>query len=391
MNLINSNNNITDSLISLYRSYQYNKIDYLLDLGIRYLHEFGLQVDQNVYSNMSNIIKVQDSNYTKINYFDTTQYKIKLIDDKQNWFLTLSIPNLIDGMFFKLNQTYYIPILYITDEPIVIKEESIKLDSLFQPISLYFKQGTVTFLNESYWLADFFDFMTFFWDQGLRTEIQKLLEIRFNGNLTTLIDIFADKLNCLQDYEIIKNRIKQLFFDEWTLNLYKKYYNINTFDDVLLQVLSKRYDQLVYHKTYKFNDLRHKRLIFIEMLLKPYFKNISICAKLLLKNNIILNSKLKIKDIIDYFFSILNGNSLYDTVNGFSGILAHKATFKNPFGSGELPKEVSSIHWTHKNRICPNSISNHDSGQDVFLVPNQKINLDYGMFSFTEQELEYPS
>ena len=391
MNLLEFNNTPINSLIGIYRSYQYNKIDYLLDLGIRYLNNLGLQVDSKVYPNISGILKTKDSNYTKINHFDTTQYKIKIIDDKQNWFLVLSIPNLIDGVFFKLNQSYYIPILYIIDEPIVVKEESIKLDSLFQPISLYFKNRTVTFLGESYWLSDFFDFMTYYWDVDTRKNIESLLDIKFTGKLQSIIDIFANKLNCLQDYDVIKNKINLLFFDEWTSDLYKKYYNIETFDDILMTVLYKRYDQVVNDQVYKFNDLRHKRLIFIEMLLKPYFKNISLCAKLLLKNNVILNSKMKIKDIIDHFFSTLNGNSLYDTVNGFSGILTHKATFKNPFGSGELPKEVSSIHWTHKNRICPNSISNHDSGQDVFLVPNQQIDLDYGMFSFTEEEMNYPS
>ena len=69
----------------------------------------------------------------------------------------------------------------------------------------------------------------------------------------------------------------------------------------------------------------------------------------------------------------------------------HKATFDNPYGSGELPKEVSSIHWTHKGRICPNSISNKKSGRDIFLVPNQNIDLDYGIFKFTDEEMEKPS
>lgn len=380
------------SVIATFRYEQYQKINYLLDLGIRYLQNLGLQVDPNVYQGVTTIFTHKNMNYEKINHFASTQFRIKINnEDKQNFFLSISIPDLIDGIFFKLNQTYYIPILYITDEPIVVKESSIKLDSLFQPITLFFKEGRIIFLGNNFGMSDFLNFITYSWNKDLRDYTQKFLGLDFSIDLNPIISLFAEKFNCLQNYDVIKQRIEDLFFDEWTLSLYNKYYKVNTFDDVIQLSLKKRFDQLVNGNYHKFNDLRYKRLIFIEMLLKPYFKAISSCAKAVINNIKILNSRLKLKDIIDNFFANLNGNSLYDTVNGFSGILAHKATFKNPFGSGELPQEVSSIHWTHKNRICPNSISNHDSGQDVFLVPNQKIDLDYGIFHFEPEELELPS
>lgn len=158
-----------------------------------------------------------------------------------------------------------------------------------------------------------------------------------------------------------------------------------------MKILFRRYEQINEGKTYKFNDLRHKRLIFIEMLLKPYFKAISTASKALINGHQVFTSKLSGEDLVQNFFKNLHANSFYDTVNGYSGILAHKATFKNPYGSSELPKEVASIHWTHKNRICPNSISNKDAGQDIFLVPDQDIDLDYGIFKFKPEEMELES
>lgn len=386
MNLIHSNSN--ESIISAFRSFQYAKMDYLLDIGIRYLQNLGMQLDPAFYPpNGGGIQKVEDCVYSRISHFACTTYKIKLDNTKNNWFLYCSVPDLIQGTFFKLNQTYYIPILYIADEPIVLKENSITIQSLFQPITLFFKDSRVIFMGHNIVLSDFFNFMSYDWHPNLRKHIEVLLNVRFTKSLDQLITIFSEKLNCIQDYNTIKQRMNLLFFDPWTAGLYKRFYNVNTFDEILQKSLFKRYEQIVEHKTYKFNDLRHKRLVFIEMLLKPYFKAISNVTKLLLNNKPIYSTKLKINEIVENFYSNLHGNSIYDTTNGFTGILAHKATFKNPYGSGELPKEVASIHWTHKNRICPNSISNHDSGQDIFLVPNQNIDLDYGVFDFSEEEM----
>lgn len=388
MNLIERQHD--ESIISYFRLFEYSKINYLLDLGMQYLIKAGLTVDPTVYSGPNSIEIIKDVAYSKIYHFACNTYRIK-IENNKSIFIYISIPELINGTFFKLNSTYYIPILYITDEPIVIKEKSITIQSLFQPITLYFGESRVIFMGSNYVLSDFLNFITYDWDSELRKSIQELLNIQFNENLNSIISILANKLNCLQDYTIIKNKINDLFFDEYTKELHSRYYNISNIDGIIMTAMFKRYEQQVENKYYKFNDLRHKRLIFIEMLLKPYFKAISNCTNLLLHNKSIFNLKLKINEIIENFYTKLHGNCLYDTVNGFSGILMHKATFDNPYGSGELPKEVSSIHWTHKGRICPNSISNKKSGRDIFLVPNQNIDLDYGIFKFTEDEMKKPS
>lgn len=390
MNLLVHNQE--DSIISYFRSFEYAKFDMLIDLGMKYLINCGLNVDPKVYSGISDIHKVNDISYSHLYHFECTTYKIKISNEKNiNWFLYLSVPDLIDGMFFKLNSTYYIPIMYIADEPIVSKENSMLFYSIFQPITLYFSEQRVIFMGSNYVLADFLNFITWNWDPYLRQVIEELLNIKFNNSLTSIITHLANRLNCLQEYDIIKDKINSLFFDDYTLKLYQKCYDVSDIDGVIQHGLLKRYDHIINNKIHKFNDLRFKRLIFIEMILKPYFKAISGCSKLLLSNKNIFNLKMKINELVENFYLNLNGNCLYDTVNGFSGILSHKATFQNPYGSGELPKEVSSIHWTHKDRICPNSISNHDSGRDVFLVPNQKIDLDFGLFKFSESDMELPS
>lgn len=391
MNLIQNQHH--QSIITQFKVNQYLKIDYMIDLGIRYLQSLGLTVDPAMYPDMyTGIRKVPDVVYSRIRHYATTLYVIKLDgNNPKTEFLHINIPDLIEGTFFQLNHSYYIPILYITDEPIVVKENSITIQSLFQPMTMYFKEERVIFMGNNYVLSDFINFITYTWSPELRKHVQKLLNVTFVADISKISDILAEKLNCLQDYNTIKWRINQLFFDEWTANLYNHYYNINTFDDIIMKILYRRYEQMEEDKVYKFNDLRHKRLIFIEMLLKPYFKAISSASKALISGHQVFTTKLKAQELTLNFFNDLHGNSLYDTSNGFSGILAHKATFKNPYGSSELPKEVASIHWTHKNRICPNSISNKDSGQDVFLVPNQDIDLEYGIFKFKPEEMELES
>ena len=387
MNLIERQTN--PSIISSYRSMQYNMIqDFILN-GMNYLIKLGLPYDPNVYKTDGSTIQyISDHVYSNIKHFNCTQVKIKIEDTgkKLDNFLYTTIPNLIEGIFFKLNGVYYIPMLYISDEPIVLKERSISLYSLFQPMTLYFGQKRVIFMGISFKLEDFLQIITHNWNKEDIELIENDLELSLQDrSLESNLIYFGEKLNCNPDVISVKNRLNDLFFDDWTAALYHEYYKINPdINEVFLLAVHRKVKNI----KPSFIDLRYKRITFMEQLLKPIFKNISFVANRIIRGFVIKDLRVPLGGIVQHFFKELNGNVLYDTTNGFSGILAHKASFKNPFGQSELPREVSSIHWTHRNRICPNSITNKDPGQNVLLVPDQQIDLKYGMFHFTKEEME---
>lgn len=384
MNLITRS--IENSSVVTFRSFQYSKIRELIALSLRYLFKFGFKYDPKIYNpDGSNIEFIDDMTYSGFNHFSTKLITVKLF--KSTNFIRIAVPELYQETFFILNGVRYIPMYYVIDEPIVVKKRSIMISSLFQSITVYVADNRVTFMRTNIVLEDFIKIITETWDIAYQKEIESLLNITLTTPINSkTLTILGKKLKCPANSKHIKSKMNLLFFDEWTTQLYKKFYNINANLEDVFKIM---FDKYIERQTTKivFTDLRYKRLTFIEPLMNPFFKAIGRTVSVFLTNdfqkpNLILN----LNEIVKHFFTELNGNCLYDTVNGYSSILSHKATFKNPFGTGILPKEISSIHWTHYNRLCIIAISNHNPGETIFLVPNQKIDNQFGMFDFSTTE-----
>ena len=386
MNLIKRE--IKPSVINEFRKYQYSLWKDLIINGVNYLIKFGLNYDRHIF-NPSNpqINIIPDLSYCKIAHYATKIVKLQLESNTNKpLFLQFSFPELIDDIFFKLNNVLYIPMVYILDEPIVIKVKSIALKSLFQPITIFLENNRVIFMGINIHIEDFFQFMTYTWSNSEKVAIQQHLSLDLNiKKIDTLISFFASKLNTEKEYIKIKKRINELFFDDYTYDIYKKFYNIEPDIDTVLKIAIKR---KIDNTKIEFIDLRYKRLSFIEPILTPFFKAVRLTTTMLIKGQQVRNTLIPFESIIKNFFNELHGEIFYDTVNGLTSILAHKASFKNPYSTESLPSIVSSIHPTHKGRICPNTISNHNPGEMVSLIPNQKIDFETGRFIFSEQELK---
>ena len=376
---------IEDSNINKFRQYQYDLWYKFITYGLQYLVKFGLNYDPNIFNpNNPKIEIIPDVAYNRINHFATHILKISILP--KNTFVQFSFPELIDEMFFKLNGVLYCPILYILDEPIILKKKSILLKSLFQPITLFLENRRAIFMGINIHINDFLQLMTYDWTDLEKQIIEKELKVNLNAKkINDLIDQFSKKLNTEKKYEAIKEKINLIFFDGWSMELFEKFYDIYPNIDNVLKIAIRR---RIENKECAFTDLRYKRLSFIEPLLNPFSKAIRQASLSLIKGIQPKQSLLAFDSIIKMFFNELHGNVFYDTVNGLSSILAHKATFKNPFGTERLPSSVSAIHPSHKGRICPNTISNHDPGEMVSLVPNQKIDLETGRFIFDVDELD---
>lgn len=382
MNLITRN--IEDSNITQFRQHQHMLWSKFIIYGLQYLIKLGLKYDPAILNpNNPNIEIIPDIAYNRINHFATSIIKINIVP--KNTFIQFSLPELIDGVFFKLNGVLYCPILYILDEPIILKKKSILLKSLFQPITLFLENKRAIFMGINIHINDFLQLMTYSWSSNEKYLIESRLHINLHGKtIDELIEQFSKKLNTDTTYEAIKAKINAVFFDEWSMHLFQKFYDIHPDIDNVLKIAIKR---KIENLGAEFTDLRYKRLSFIEPLLNPFSKSIRQASLSLIKGNQPKHTLLQFDTIIKMFFNELHGNVFYDTVNGLSSILTHKATFKNPFGTEKLPSSVSSIHPSHKGRICPNTISNHDPGEMISLVPNQNIDLETGRFIFSEEEL----
>lgn len=356
MNLIKRNTNDVVDLL-LYREYQYSMISEFIDICFDYCTRFGFDYDKSKL--VFNI--EEDNDYFSKNYYAFDKLKIKLNPNDKNNFLELNIPRLIHNTFFILRGVYYIPLIYILDVPVVIQKKIIKIYSLFKPITIFIKEKRITIDNKNYHL---YNFLRLYLDDYTIKEV-------FNVE-----PIISSRV-------LHKDYIEKIFFDKWTKELYCNYYKL---DDINMK---KVIDIVINNMNNKieFNDIRYKRLVFIELLLDPLFR-----ATNKFINKFDNKFPINIDAIISHFYKSdidilgqsrskgLSGNTFYSIVNGYSGILSNKASFKNPKVSTELPKSISNIHESHKYKICPVTISNKNPGVLISLVPDQKINLRYGIF-----------
>ena len=366
-----------------YRSFQYNMIEEFIAICLKYTMRFGINYD-NIEANILN-----DQSYQSETHYSFDKYRITVNNDTKLNFLELDFPKLIHGNFFKLKGVYYVPLIYIFDEPITFKKDSIKLYSLFKPMTLYFKDNRLTFDSHNIPISRFLRIYES--DNNVIKEICDIVKTQYiNESRDESIEKLAVMFNCKKDIDFIKNFIELIFFDDWTKELYEVYYDIENVN--ILNLIEIIIDRLYNNKKYEFNDLNYKRLMFIELLLDPLFKAINRFVYRI-KNNAPTNQiPIKANAIVHHFYSSRNtgvghantsglcGNTVYSIVNGYTGLLSSKASFKNPKSQTEIPKSVSSIHESHFNKICPVTISNKKPGVLASLVPDQKIDLRYGIF-----------
>lgn len=383
MNLLSRDiDQITD--LMNFRTYQYGLIYDFIKICFEYINRFGFECDN--YS----IEILQDKTYHSTNHYAFDKLRIKLDDGGKQNFLELDIPKLIDGMFFKLKGVYYVPLIYILDEPITFKKSSIKLNSLFRPITLYLNDNRVILNGHNIPVSRFLRLYSP--DENTTKEVCELFKTQYiQESLDESVYNISKLVLCENDLESLIEFIEDTFFDNWTKGLYQAYYKKKNMN--MMGIFEVIVDRLINNQHVEFNDLAHKRLVFIELLLDPLFKSINRFITNLRRNPDQTQIPIKANAIIQHFYLSgnigigiqkknrgLSGSNLYSIVNGFSGLLGLKGSFENPKSQSELPRAVSSIHPNYKGKICPVTISNKNPGVISTLVPDQKIDLKYGLF-----------
>jgi hypothetical protein len=375
MNTLKKQLTIDDSKLttSTFRQFDYNRIQDILEESIRYINEQGrvkliedilVEVSRkltycHLYSTEQNIFKIF------VKYYEQDEYKE---------LFRIIVPHLIDGYYFKINGNIYTPALWLIDKPIIVKKNSIKISSRFAPLTIYIRNNIVKFLGVNIPLGKF---LQMFVREDIRKEFIEYIDKTFTEETeTNLYNYFSKVLVCGKTREDIFRAANTIFFDNYTKQLFKRIYNLSTFEDIVNEAITK----FINEEEPNFVDLNNKRLVFVELLLNDLFKKIGEIAF----NNRLYNSIDKITVDsnlpIRTFYNYLHSNFLYSMNNLVSGIPIHKTSMLPPgINSDSAPKTISSIHSSHMGKICPVSISNERPGHSVFVIPEQPVD-EFGLF-----------
>lgn len=366
--------------IENFRRKQYDLIEDFVDLCIDFVSK-----QNNNYLKLDKIIFEEKINYKDINHSEISELEVYVnVDDNKEskLYFKLQIPTLIFDNFFYINGNFYAPAIYILDTPITIKKESILISCLFNSLSFNFKRKLVTFTGVNIPM-NLFLLLFIYSDKSCVKPIQDFINIipqKFNKSFAlkseteeNVLNYFSKNINCSKNFESIIKYFNNLMLDDYTKNLFCTCYNI-PFEKVnIINVLKKVIEITVSEEEINFVDLKHKRIIFIEILLTPLFKKIARAACEASRTFKYSELKINMLDIIKHFNMVLKSNYLYDTGNLYCTLLQHKASMLNP-SSERGPSTISSIHPSHYNKICPVTVSSQRPGETVSVIPQTKFN-----------------
>lgn len=389
MNLLQNRIHFQDNNIlttSNFKQYQYDLIPEFLSVITDYI-----SCQNNNYLIIKEKSCIEKNKYLGAYNSQVSECNVNIEDLKDKTleknFINFLIPTLIDGHHFYLNGNYYSPTMYVIDFPIVIKKKSIKLSSLFNSITIHFKEDLSIFTGINIPLSYLLQLFTKN-DDTLSKLYEMLLKIRkLNHDIHTdenLINYYNKKFKTFTTIDEIINHMEKLFFDRYTKNLYQSCY---PFEITLKNLIKCALSMYINDEKIHFVDLTKKRIVFVEQLLQPLFEKAAKIASLVSRGYKYDELKTDKLLIIKYFLTSsdkkkkikgLSGNFLYDTCNLFSGILNNKLSMIQP-GIDNPPAEVKSIHKSSKFRICPITCSSLNPGRVVSVVPNCKIDM-FGKF-----------
>jgi len=386
---IKSNIESEDSDIIMMNNFRKNQYELIEDFFKLFIEYIGQQ--NNYYMKFSKIIIREKLDYFGLTNSQCTEVVVYIIlesDNSEKEFIRLLMPTLLSEQMFYLNGCFYCPAIYTIDYPLVIKKESIKLSSLFNSITAYFKDDMVTFTGVNipinYFISLFIDD-----DEDLMNKFKDLMEKKFKHNfevplLDNIIVYFSNKFNFSgSTKEELIHFINKIFFDRYTYNLYQTCYN----ETDLTKLIKKGINMYINNEFYNFVDLNYKRLIFMEFLLTPIIKRISYMAKRAWSGYIDDEIKIDERVLIKHFLKTrdvtkkqkgLSGNYLYNITNLYTGILQCKVGMVSPEVENE-PRSIRTIHDSHFGKICTITISSQNPGRVVSFIPTTKLDV-FGRF-----------
>lgn len=378
-------------MIDNFREKQYELIPELCDLIVNYIS----RQNQN-YLQMTSKSFVDESSYMGLYNCQFTKLTIEVMHPDDNTpfqMVSLHIPKLIDGYMYFLNGNYYIPTIYASDYPIVLKKESIKIFGLFNSITILNKSQIAIFMGNNIPLSYFFEILFANDPDGLELYaeyIEKFNLEKKQHKIENIVKFFKNKFKSGDTPQDVVDTLNSLFMDDYTRDLYSACYQI---ENPTLSKIVKLTMEMAFDDPPNFIDLSYKRLTFIESLFRPLFERTVKLASDANRGFRNVDFSLNQLAILKYFLTSsdnksdvttkkqlgLSGNYIYNTDNLYSGILKNKISMVPP-GIKRAPQQIQEVHDSHIGKICPISISSQKPGHVVSIVPGVKLD-KFGRFT----------
>jgi len=363
--------------ISSFRSFQYELIEYFMNLCVEYVAKQNknyMKVDKVTIYNIPTYLGINHNLLTQVTV------DIDVLGVGKKTFMKFLIPTLVDDTFFVLNENYFVPTIYILDKPIIIKKKSIKLTSTFNSITIYDKLITFVGVNiPAMYFLDIFLSNTDPEEAKLKSDFATTFEIiPTTISETDLLAYFSNIFKCDPYRSVIKDHFHEIFFDNFSKILYQQCYNLKEEELTISNLLKFALDIKRNSEDDAFIDLTQKRLVFIEILLSPIFKRIASLASRASRGFVINEVSMDQMELVKNFYINLHNKFIYDNVNAFDTMLSHKTHLLSP-NAENAPGVIANLHPSHFKKICPISVSSQNPGETVYTIANAKCDI-FGNF-----------
>lgn len=368
-------------IVSEYRDIDHKKVYDILNnmmLNIGNLLPGNFKSSVTSEDNTSSYLGDSASYYEKIT--------IKMSVDEHEQKINLLYPKLLQGNYFKMNGSLYIPILFLERSPIDVLKDDKKGNKIFvnfMPtfnLTFNFSKNEVLFRKKSVELNSFMrvlfkNDMMYYNDLVERGVIEDVIEP------LDKIEPLIYKMIGFHDSSFFENKKIDLdqFFDDYIIldyfrGMFNDYFKVNNIKDIIKIVIKYHEDDT----DINMSDLKNRRIVMNEYLINPIYE----MYLRLLYGAIDKNEK-------QAFLPTMNQRVLITT--GFRGLM-HAGQYYNislPYtnplinkvsqdiyivSDGRIPKSWTSNHPSAFGKLCPISVSAQKMGSNLVFTNDARIN-----------------
>ena len=346
---------------------------------------------------MNNISKLLPGNFTgkissedKISSYlgDSASYYEKIIikmeADKHEQKLELLYPKLLQGNYFKMNGSMYVPILFLERSPIDVLKNEKKGNKIFVNLlptfnlTFNFQKNEVLFRRKSVELNTFmkvlFDdkYYQFLVDNEIITECEYSDADR-EEHVYKMMGFHETKFFEEKDLSLAE------FFDNYVIldyfrGMFKCFFDVDNIQDIVKLVIKYHVDDV----DINMSDIQNRRIVMNEYLINPIYE----MYLRLLYGAIDKNEK-------QAFLPTMNSRVLI--TSGFRGLMHAGQYFNislpytNPIinkvsqdiyiiNDGRIPKSWTANHPSGFGKLCPISVSAQKMGSNLVFTNDTRIN-----------------
>lgn len=315
-------------------------------------------------------------------YFE--KIKIEMEADSHDQKIELLYPKLIQGNYFKMNGSMYVPILFLERAPIDVLKNEKKGNKIFVNLlptfnlTFNFQKNEVIFRRKKVELNTFMKVL--FDDEyyNLMVKDDIITECEYDKDDR---DAYVYKMMGFHETHFFKNKDLLLseFFDKYLLldyfkGMFKDFFDVDNIKDIVKLVIKYHVDDI----DVNMSDIQNRRIVMNEYLINPLYE----MYLRLLYGAIDKNEK-------QAFLPTMNQRVIL--TSGFRGLMHAGQYFNislpytNPvinkvsqdiyiINDGRIPKSWTANHPSGFGKLCPISVSAQKMGSNLVFTNDTRIN-----------------